>query len=139
MFCRDWECSHSIRSEILLRYWCSIFSQLWFLKKKSVDLKNLKNIFWSKMKISKNRENFQKRVFFSIQNSMKMLKIFEIFRDFFFDPNFLKVFFRSTDFFFKNQSWKKFRNINIEVKFQCGSNGSTPSLWKPLQSIVSGR
>ena len=70
--------------------------------------------------------NFEIFDFWDFEN----FRFFQIFFNFFFSIDRKNIFWRS---------WEKNPDINIEVKFHCGSNGSTPSLWKPLQSIVSGR
>ena len=127
------ESYHSIREQILHRSWCSKFFPTFQKNIFSVDEKFFE-IFWVKkiiLKFSKILTKFIKENFrwkFSFRN---LVRIFENSEIIFFDPKNSKIFFVDR----KNIFWKRwdfFRNINIEVKFHCGSNGSTPSLWKSL-------
>ena len=61
----------------------------------------------------------------NLEKNLEKIENFSLFRKF---PNF----FFDRKYFLKKL--KKNPDINIEVKFHCGSNGSTPSLWKPLQT-----
>ena len=144
MVFRGWECSHSIRSEILLRYWCPDF---FFNSSKKSFFRSIKKKVWkfskkwkfSKFsKLSKNRKFPKKKsrdflctisTFLKIseKNQKKKSKNrkFSLFR------KCSNLFFLSTEKIFFEEVEKN-PDINIEAKFHCESNGSTPSLWKPL-------
>ena len=133
---RGWECSHSIRSEILLRYWCPDFFQL--LQK--IFFRSIQKKVWTfskKSEIFRFFRDFQKVEIFK-ENRTFFLWTFSIFLFFLKISNFFENFRLFSNFFLidrKNIFLKKLKknpDINIEVKFHCGSNGSTPSLWKPL-------
>ena len=79
-----------------------------------------------KMKIFKISKNFK------IFKEKLMILKFSIFEILFFSLDFFSTFFWSIEKNIFWRSWEKNPDINIEVKCHCGSNGSTPSLWKPL-------
>ena len=110
---RGWECSHSIRSDILLRYWCPDFFLNFF-----------KKYLFDRPKKSWKSRNFSKKILTLFLGNFRFFEILKIF-------GFFTTFFWSTEKIFFEEVEKN-PGIKIEVKCHCGSNGSTPSLWKPL-------
>ena len=97
-----------------------IFSQLFLI----FFFSNEQTIFW---KIDNSRQKLKKSEKSKFQNlknqkfqNLENLKMFIFFDDFFWSIE--KIFFVKL---------KKNPDIKRELKFHCGSNGSTPSLWKP--------
>ena len=107
--------------DIDVRIFFNFFKKYFF----SIDQKKIENF--------RKSENF--RFFSRFSKKLKIFKEnlswkFSIFEKFHFFEKF-RIFFWSIEKIFLKKL-KKNPDINIEVKFHCGSNGGTPSLWKPL-------
>ena len=93
-----------------------------------------KNIFSIDQKKSHRKKwkfhNFKKSKIFKEKTQILKFSIFEILKMFDF-WDFFNYFFARSPFLKKLE---KNSEINIEVKFHCGSNGSTLSLWKCFQN-----
>ena len=100
----------------------------------------LKIIYFSidQKKVEKKIENFQNLKNRKFQNfkiwvlSLKIFDFLKILKIFTFSKIYELFFWSIKKIFFEEV--EKNPDINIEVKFHCGSNGSSPSLWKPLQT-----
>ena len=97
-----------------------IFFQLLQKNIFSIDQKKFRKFSkkWKFSKFSKNRKSSNKKSRDFLWKCSTFSKI-------------SKLFFWSIEKIFLKKL-KKNPDINIEVKFHCGSNGSTPSLWKSL-------
>ena len=102
---RGWECSHSIRSEILLRYWCpdffNFFKKYFFDRSKKKFEKHFEKVkifkIFKKSKISKKKVE----IFFEIFRLFENLEKIEIFH---FPQKKSRCFFQIIR---KNKSWEK--------------------------------
>ena len=120
---RGWECPHSIRSEILLRYWCPDFfstsSKIFFrsIKKKSSKKK------WNFSNFQK-IENFQRKNLWFFENLK--ISIFEISKNFYFQI-FSTFCFRSIEkIFFEEVEKKSGHQCRMEISLRIEWDHSQP-------------